>query len=62
MGKETMEALARVKGVNPTLAKVRGAIDRLKRAGILAKPTNGAYIIEDRLFADYIASDGVNIL
>ena len=56
MGKETLAALARVKGANPTIAKVRAALERLKRAGILAKPASGSYIIEDRLFADHIAA------
>ena len=55
MGKETLEALARIKGTNPTIAKVRTALERLKRAGILAKPGGGSYIIDDRLFADHIA-------
>jgi hypothetical protein len=60
MGRETITALAKIKGLNPTLAKVRVAIERLKRAGILAKPANGRYIIEDRLFADYIAAADCN--
>jgi len=56
MGKETLEVLSRIKGASPTIAKVRAALERLKRAGILAKPASGSYIIEDRLFADHIAA------
>jgi len=62
LGRETISELAKIKGLNPTLAKVRGAIERLKRGGILAKPANGGYIIEDRLFADYIAGEGLKII
>jgi hypothetical protein len=41
--------------LKPTIAKVRKALDNLKRAGILAKPA-GTYVVEDRLFADYLAT------
>jgi hypothetical protein len=34
---------------------IRKALDNLKRAGILAKP-GGSYIVEDRLFAEYLAT------
>lgn len=56
MGKKTLEALARTRGANPTIAKVRVALERLKRAEILAKPASGSYLIEDRLFAEHIAA------
>lgn len=54
-GKETLEALARVKNAKITLSKVRTALARLRKAGILSKPA-ADYRIEDALFADYIAS------
>ena len=57
MGKETLHELARDKTFVPTIGKVRSALDRLKRAGILAKP-GAAYVVEDRLFADFIAASG----
>ena len=37
------------------MAKVRAAIKRLKRGGILAKPSAGGRVIEDRLFQDFLA-------
>lgn len=55
MGKETLLELDRIGGSRVTIAKVRAALERMKRAGILAKP-GGHYLIEDRLFADYAAA------
>lgn len=55
MGRDTMQEVGRRAGTQVTLAKVRAALDRMKSAGILAKP-GGSYLIEDRLFADYVAA------
>jgi len=48
-------ALRNIASLKPTIARVRKALDNLKRAGILAKP-GGIYIVEDRLFAEYLAT------
>jgi hypothetical protein len=56
MGKDTLYALARIKGANPTIGKIRAALERMKRAGILAKRAGASYVIEDRLFANHIAA------
>jgi hypothetical protein len=37
------------------VAKVRASIERLKRAGVLAKSSAGATVIEDRLLSNYLA-------
>lgn len=57
MGKDTLIELGKAKEFKPTIAKIRTALERLKRAGILSKP-GGTYIIEDRLFAEYLAEVG----
>jgi hypothetical protein len=50
-----LRALRNIASLKPTIARVRKALDNLKRAGILAKP-GGSYIVEDRLFAEYLAT------
>lgn len=52
--KEALDTLAGVRGADITLSKVRTALSRLRKAGILSKPA-ADYRIEDVLFADYIA-------
>jgi hypothetical protein len=54
LGRETLAQLAEVQGVKATVAKVRVALDKLRKAGILSKPLAGGYVIEDRLFAEYL--------
>jgi uncharacterized protein len=54
LGKETLAALPGSDGANPTIAKVRVAIERLRRMGVLDKAAQGGYFIEDSLFADYV--------
>ena len=54
MGRETLESLARSQGIRPTVAKVRAAIERLRRAGLLAKARNGPTAVDDPLFAEYL--------
>jgi hypothetical protein len=55
LGRETLAELARPCEAPPTVAKVRAAIERLKRGGILANPSAGGRVIEDRLFQDFLA-------
>jgi hypothetical protein len=55
LGQDTLKTLRGIRGVNPTIGKVRTALESLKRAGILTKPA-GSYLIEDRLFAEYLAT------
>ena len=55
MGRDTMQELEQITDTPTTIAKVRAALKRLKRAGILAKPA-ASYLIEDRLFADHVAA------
>lgn len=52
---DCLARLRTVRGLNPTIAKVRVALERLRKSGILSKPSQGAYVIEDRLFADHVA-------
>ncbi len=54
LGKETLAALPANDGANPTIAKVRVAIERLRRNGTLDKSAHGGYYIEDSLFEDYV--------
>jgi hypothetical protein len=55
MGRETLSLLVRRKEAPATVAKVRASIERLKRAGVLAKSSAGATVIEDRLLSNYLA-------
>ena len=54
MGRETLDALARAQGSRPTVAKVRAAIERLRRAGLLVKAGSGPTAVDDPLFAEYL--------
>jgi DNA-binding MarR family transcriptional regulator len=55
MGREALKLLARSKGPAPTVAKVRAAIERLRKAGIVTRSGGEGIQIEDRLLAEYIA-------
>ena len=55
MAKDTISALSKISNVKATVAKVRSALDRMRKAGILFNPPKVGYTIEDRLFKDYIA-------
>lgn len=56
MAKATTDALAKEPGLASTQPKVRSAVDRLRKAQILAKPEHGgSFHLEDQLFADYLA-------
>jgi len=54
MGRETLDALAKVQDGRPTVAKVRAAIERLRRAGLLVKAGKGPTAVDDPLFAEYL--------
>jgi uncharacterized protein len=62
MGRETLDALAKVQGSRPTVAKVRAAIERLRRAGLLAKAGNGPVAVDDPLFAEYLQGKSLDQL
>ena len=54
LGRDTLEILTSLPGGRPTISKIRTAVDRLRRAGILAKPSGGIVHIEDGLFGEYL--------
>lgn len=54
MGRDTLDALARVQGSRPTVAKVRAAIERLRRAGLLSRAGSRSTTVDDPLFAEYL--------
>jgi len=54
MGRDTLDMLARTQGQRPTVAKVRAAIERLRRTGLLAKGGSAAAAVDDPLFAEYL--------
>lgn len=54
MGKDTITVLSRIPGISASLAKVRLALDRMRKAGILSRSPKSGYMIEDRLFRDYL--------
>jgi hypothetical protein len=56
LGRDTLEAIALLSGDRPTISKVRTAVERLRRAGILAKPSGGIAHIEDGLLGEYLAA------
>ncbi len=59
IGQNTLKELARTEGKVPTVAKVRAALERLKRAGILSG-AGGDYLIEDPLLVDYLLANGAD--
>lgn len=56
-GKETLALLGKIKKSEATIAQVRAALSRLKRARVLSQPANGVYLIEDRLFASFLIEE-----
>ena len=62
MGRETLDALARAQGSRPTVAKVRAAIERLRRAGLLVKAGSGPTAVDDPLFAEYLLGKSLDQL
>lgn len=55
MAKDTISAPSAIPTVKATVAKVRTALDRMRKAGILSNPPRVGYTIEDRLFKEYVA-------
>lgn len=56
MGRETLKLISTDKGQVVTVAKVRAAVERLRKAGIVTKDGGEGLQIEDRLLAEYLAS------
>ena len=54
MGRESLAALTKLPGPRPTVAKVRAAIERLRRAALVAKGASSGTVIDDPLFAEYL--------
>ncbi len=54
LGRETQQWLGRVQAEPPTLAKVRAAIERLRRAGLVARAGARGTTIDDPLLAEYL--------
>lgn len=54
LGRDTLQWLGRVQAEPPTLAKVRAAIDRLRRAGLVARTSARGTVIDDPLLADHL--------
>ena len=62
MGRETLDALAKVQGGRPTVAKVRAATERLRRSGLVTKAGAGPTAIDDPLFAEYLQGKSLDQL
>jgi hypothetical protein len=62
MGRETLAALARLPSPRPTVAKVRAAIERLRRAGLVAKGASSGTTIDYPLFAEYLRGLSIETL
>ena len=56
MGRETLKLLARAGQPAPTVAKVRAAVERLRKSGIVAKGGGESLQVEDHLFAEFLVS------
>lgn len=55
MGRETLREIDELKtGSTATISKVRSALERMHKGGVLSKP-QGTYTIADPLFANYLA-------
>ena len=56
MGRETLKWLAQGRDAAPTVAKVRAALERLRKAGIVTKSSGDRVQIEDRLLVEYLVA------
>lgn len=56
MGRETLKLLAIGTGVTPTVAKVRAAVERLRKAGVVTKGGEEGLQIDDPLLSEYLTS------
>lgn len=54
MGRDTLQWLGRVQARPLTLAKVRAAIERLRRAGLVTRSTGRGITIDDPLLVDHL--------
>jgi uncharacterized protein len=54
LGQGTLDTLAQLPGGRPTLAKVRAAMERLRRSGLLTRPAMGTLAVDDPMFAQYL--------
>ena len=54
MGRDTLDGMAKAQAVQPTVSKVRAAMARLRRAGLLNKAARGPVAVEDPLFAEFL--------
>ena len=57
LGKDTLHWLGQVQADTPTLAKVRAAIERLRRAGLVARSGARGAQIDDPLLADHLLAE-----
>jgi hypothetical protein len=59
-GQETLARLAALQSQPPTVAKVRAALERLRKAGLLSKggPGQTTLSVDDPLFAQYLLANG----
>jgi len=56
-GRETLQNLPTVQGAAPTIAKVRAAVDRFRKAGLVSKAEIGpAAVVDDPLLAEFLRS------
>lgn len=62
LGRETLDALARLPGGRPTVARVRAALERLRRAGLVTRIGNGPLVVEDPLFAEFLQAQRLDAL
>jgi uncharacterized protein len=58
MGQETLKSLAPPKQQAPTLAKVRAALERLRKAGLVSKHAGEKPQIEDPMLTQYLLGGG----
>ena len=57
LGRDTLQWLGRLQAAPPTLAKVHAAIERLRRAGPVARAGARGTVIDDPLLADHLLAD-----
>ena len=59
MSQATLKRLATRNAPTPTVAKVRAAIERLRKAGVVTKDGGAGVQIEDRLLVEYMTSSAL---
>jgi uncharacterized protein len=53
-GRDTLQRLPSPGGAAPTVAKVRAAVLRLRKGGLIAKAETGGVVVDDPLLAEYL--------